>query len=58
MEVERISEYINGAKRAYVEKEGPVYRIYCENGGKTYCLNDNNYSFEEWDRLRKMIWML
>jgi hypothetical protein len=36
--------------------DGPA--IEYKNGDKEYFLDNNKYSFEEWDRLRKMMWLL
>jgi len=54
-------EYNNGSKCWYLNdklhrEDGPAMEYI--NGDKFYFLNDVNYSFEEWDRLRKLPWML
>ena len=36
--------------------DGPA--IEYKDGEKHYYLNDRKYSFKEWDRLRKMMWLL
>ena len=54
-------EWTNGTKHWYVNDklhriDGPA-KEYISNGqviAKHYYLNDVNYSFEEWDRLRKL----
>ena len=50
-------EYANGDKRWYVNGkchrlDGPA--IEYANGDKAYFISDIEYSFEEWDRLRKL----
>jgi hypothetical protein len=54
-------EYANGNKFWYFNDklhriDGPA--IEYNNGSKFYYLNGIRYSFEEWDRLRKLLWML
>lgn len=50
-----------GTKSWYIN--GKLHRtdgaaIEYATGDKAWYLNGKEYSFEEWDRLRKMIWML
>lgn len=54
-------EYVNGAKRWYIKDklhrtDGPA--VEDADGDKKYFLGGKEYSFDEWDRLRKMLWML
>lgn len=56
------NEYANGDKAWYIygklhREDGPA--IQYVNGNKYWYLNDVEYSFEEWDRLRKIpSWLL
>ena len=45
--------YINGKRHRI---DGPAVEFV--NGNKQYYLNGKCYSFEEWDRLRKLPWLL
>lgn len=54
-------EYVDGEKHWYINgklhrADGPAVDF--PDGVKYWCLDYKQYSFEEWDRLRKMLWIL
>ena len=55
------ASYANGQKLWFINgklhrTDGPA--IEYPSGYKKYFLNNKEYSFQEWDRLRKLVWML
>lgn len=54
-------EYADGCKVWFIKNkrhrvDGPAFED--SNGNKRWYLDNKEYSFEEWDRLRKMLWIL